>query len=94
MILHIYVNFNVVGDFFSSPIVEKVTPEEMTKDYVQIISGLPQDALIKLKECDLYCLGTYDNVSGEIIPEKRFLLHCGEVCSRFLKEEKKEEVSV
>lgn len=93
MILHIYANMNVVGEFFSTPIVERVTPEEMIKDYVQVVSGLPQEALMKLKECDLYCLGSYDNVSGVIVPKKTFLLHCGEVCSRFLKEEKKDEVA-
>lgn len=94
MILHIYANMNVVGEFFSSPVVEKITPEEMLKDYCQIVCGLPQDVLQRLKECDLYCLGTYDNVSGEIVPEKTFLLHCGEVCSRYIKEEvKKEEAS-
>lgn len=94
MILHIYANMNVVGEFFSSPIVEKVTPEEMIKDYAQVVCGLPQDTLQRLKECDLYCLGTYDNVSGEIVPKKTFLLHCGEVCSRFIKDEvKKDKVS-
>ena len=94
MILHIYVNYNVLGDFFSSPIVEKITPEEMSKDYAQMICGLDQDVLKKLKECDLYCLGTFDNVSGEIVPKKDFILHCGDAASRFLKDEvKKEEVS-
>lgn len=94
MILHIYANFNVVGEFFSSPIVEKITPEEISKDYGQMISGLDQVTLKKLSECDLYCLGSYDNVSGDIVPKKEFLLHCGEVASRFIKsDEKKEEVS-
>lgn len=94
MILHIYANMNVEGEFFSSPIVEKITPEEMVKDYAQIVCGLSRDALLRLKECDLYCLGYFDNVSGQIVPEKTFLLHCGEVCSRFIKDEvKKEEVS-
>ena len=95
MILHIYVNYNVLGDFFSSPIVEKITPEEMSKDYAQILAGLDKETLKRLKECDLYCLGTYDNVSGEIVPKKDFILHCGDVASRYLKvdEEKKDEVS-
>lgn len=93
MILHIYANYNKLGDFFSSPIIEKITPEEMVKDYAQIVCGLSSEYLKRLSECSLYCLGTFDNVSGEIVPEKTFLLHCNEVCSRFLKEEvKKEEV--
>lgn len=94
MILHIYVNYNVLGDFFSTPIVEKITPEEIAKDYVQMIAGLDQDTLKKLKECDLYCLGTYDNVSGQIVPSKDFILHCGDAVSHYLKEDvKKEEAS-
>lgn len=93
MKLYIFANLNVIGEFFSSPIIEKITPEEMVKDYAQVVCGLPQETLARLKECDLYCLGSYDNVSGEIVPKKEFLLHCGEVCSRFIKEEKKDEVS-
>ena len=94
MMLHIYANYNVIGDFFSSPIVEKITPEEMLKDYAQIVCGLSEDYLLKLKECDLYYLGSYDNVSGAIEPNKQFLLHCSDVCSRYLKNvDKKEEVT-
>lgn len=93
MILYIYANMNTAGEFFSWPCFDKITPEEMAKDYVQQVVSLPQDALKRLKECDLYCLGKFDNVSGEIIPEKTFILHCGEVCSRFIKEDKKDEVS-
>lgn len=94
MILHIYANLNCEGEFFSAPMFEKVTPEEMSKDYVQIVAGLDQSYLKRLKVCDLYCLGSFDNVSGEIVPEKTFLLHCGDVCSRFIKDvDKKDEVS-
>ena len=96
MKLWIYANFNVLAGFFGPSIQEKIDPEEMTKDYAQIVCGLPKESLERLKECDLYCLGTIDNVTGEIIPEKQFLLHCGEVTSKFLKvesEEKKDEVS-
>lgn len=94
MKLYIFANLNVLGEFFSTPMVEKITPEEMIKDYVQVVAGCSKDILEKLKECDLYCLGSFDNVSGEIVPKKEFLLHCGEVCSRFIKEEKKtDEVS-
>ena len=93
MKLYIYANLNVLGGFFGSVITERVEPEEMKQDYVQVVCGLPQEDLLRLKECDLYCLGSFDNVSGEIIPEKTFLLHCGEVTSRFIKvpEEVKED---
>ena len=85
MKLYIYANLNVLGGFFGSMITERVEPDEMIKDYAQIVCGLPQEALHNLKECDLYCLGSFDNVSGEIVPEKQFLLHCGEVVERFIK---------
>lgn len=94
MILHIYANFNNEGEFFGQEVFEHIDPDEMIENYAQIISGLPKVALERLKSCDLYCLGSFDNVSGQIVPEKTFLLHCGEVCSRYLKEDvKKEEVS-
>lgn len=86
MKLYIYANLNVLGGFFGSVITERVEPEEIKQDYAQVVAGLPQDALISLRECDLYCLGSFDNVSGEIVPEKQFLLHCGEVVNRFIKE--------
>lgn len=90
MILHIYANFNCLGEFFGTPLMEKITPEEMSKDYGQIVSGLDSKLLIKLKECDLFYLGSFDNVSGIITPKKEFLLHCGEVVSRYISGEKKE----
>ena len=84
MILHIYANFNTLGSFFSTPVVEKITPEEMVKDYGQIVCGLDQASLNRLKECDLYYLGSYDNVSGKIEPKVDFLLHCGDICNKFI----------
>lgn len=92
---HFYANFNVLGGFFVPGVVtEKVDPEEMKDAYVQVVAGLPQEALLALKECDLYCLGSFDNVSGEIVPDKQFILHCGEVTSRFIKcDEVKEDGS-
>lgn len=85
MMLYIYANLNVLGGFFGSVITERVEPDELKQDYVQVVAGLPQEALHQLKECDLYCLGRFDNVSGEIIPEKTFILHCAEVVNRFIK---------
>ena len=85
MMLHIYANFNVLGGFFGSPIIDHIEPEEMQKDYAQVICGLSQDVLAHLSECDLYCLGSIDNVTGEVVPEKQFLLHCSDFTSRFLK---------
>jgi len=88
---YFYTNYNVLGGFFIPGVIcEKISPEEMKDAYVQVVAGLPQDALIALKECDLYCLGSFDNVSGEVIPEKTFILHCGDVTSRFIKEEVEE----
>lgn len=94
MKLYIYANFNVLAGFFGPSIQERIEPEEMKKDYVQVVAGLDEKSLNMLKECDFYCLGSIDNVTGEIVPEKQFLLHCGEVVERFLKEpsEVKEDV--
>ena len=93
MKLYIYANFNVLAGFFGPSVQERIEPEEMVKDYAQIVSGLDERALARLQECDLYCLGIIDNVTGEIVPEKQFLLHCGEVVKRFMKsEEVKEDV--
>lgn len=91
MKLYIYANFNVLGGFFGSMITERIEPDEMIKDYGQIVCNLPQDSLLSLKECDLFCLGTYDNVTGVIEPAKQFLLHCGEVVDRFIKKPEKVE---
>lgn len=85
MMLHIYANFNVLGGFFGSPIIDHIEPEEITKDYAQVICGLSQEALAALNECDLYCLGSIDNVTGEVVPEKTFLLHCSDFVGRFIK---------
>lgn len=93
MKLYMYANYNQLAGFFGSIICERIEPEEMQKDYAQIVCGLDEKSKLMLRECDLYCLGSFDNVTGEVIPEKTFLLHCGEVVSRFLKieEEKKDE---
>lgn len=84
MKLYIYANFNVLGNFYSTPIAEKITPEEMQKDYIQIVAGLDPDTLNRLKECDLYCLGEYDNITGVIVPKVDFILHCSDACNKFL----------
>lgn len=85
MMLYIYANYNNLGQFFGQPIICDTEPEVVSKDYVQMVCDLEQEALIRLKECDLYLLGSLDNVSGEVKPEKTFLLHCAEVVSRFIK---------
>lgn len=85
MTLYVYANYNVLAGFFGPFVCERIEPDEMVKDYAQIVSGIPEDGLKKLQECDLYCMGSFDNVSGELKPEKTFLLHCGEVVERFLK---------
>lgn len=87
MTLYVYANYNVLAGFFGSFVCERIEPDEMVKDYGQIISGIDVEGLKKLKECDLYCMGKFDNVSGELVPEKTFLLHCGEIAERFLKGE-------
>lgn len=92
MKLYIYANYNQLAGFFGSVITERIEPQEMVKDYAQIVCGLEKKYLEGLKECDLYCLGSFDNVTGEILPEKSFLLHCGEVVSRFIKQESEEKV--
>lgn len=95
MKLYIYANFNNLGGFFGQFATERIEPQEMVENYAQVVCGLDKEYLFKLKECDLYCLGSFDNVTGEIIPEKSFLLHCGEVASRILgnsKDEESEEV--
>lgn len=92
MKLYLYANYNVLAGFFGPMMGERIEPGEMVKDYAQILVGLKKEQLESLKECDLYCLGSIDNVTGEIVPEKRFLLHCGEVASRFLSTEVKEDV--
>ena len=92
MKLYLYANFNVLAGFFGPSVQERIEPEEMIKDYAQIVANLPEDALVKLKECDLYCLGSIDNVTGEIVPEKQFLLHCGEVCEKFLIKHTEEKI--
>lgn len=91
MILHIYANFNVLGGFFGSPVIDHIEPEEMQKDYAQVCAGLSQEVLAHLSECDLYCLGSIDNVTGEVVPEKTFLLHCSDFTSRFLKKSEENE---
>lgn len=91
MKLYLYANFNVLGGFFGPMIQERIEPDEMQKNYAQIVAGLDVPALARLKECDLYCLGSIDNVTGDIVPEKQFLLHCGEVCDRFLASKVKDQ---
>ena len=86
MILHVYANYNVPAGFFGPFIIERIEPEEMIKDYAQIICNYDKKTLKMLSELDLYYFGKFDNVSGEFTPEKTFLLHCGEVASRFIKE--------
>lgn len=91
MKLYLYANYNALAGFFGPMMSERIEPDEIVKDYTQIICGLEQEQLKSLSECDLYCLGTIDNVTGEILPEKTFLLHCGEVASRFIKSEEVKE---
>ena len=73
MKLYIYANFNVLAGFFGPSVQERIEPEEMVKDYAQIVSGLDERALARLQECDLYCLGTIDNVKGIASQEQSLL---------------------
>ena len=71
--------FNNLGGFFGEPVTVLFEP----KTYCELVkqSVCSQDAKdhAKLKECDLYLLGTFDNISGELISCKEFVSHCSDL---------------
>lgn len=81
---YIYANYNRLGDFYCGMMFDQTNPDDMKVSYRQIVCNLDEKALSFLKECELYYLGEFDNVTGEIIAKKEFMLNCGDVIDQVL----------
>lgn len=80
MKLFVYAYYNQLGGFFGQPFVDKNEPGDMAQELKQALICLKDDkTLDHLKEEDLFKLGVYDNITGDIIYEKEFVCHCSDI---------------
>lgn len=84
MKLNVYCYYNTLGGFFGKPFLEVIAPEDFVAQLTQSMYGAKEDVLESLKEDDLYCLGVFDNVTGELVSSKEFLVHVGEIANKVL----------
>lgn len=78
MKLNVYCFFNNFGGFFGKPFLEVIEPDKYVEQFKQSLFGASVEVLESLKEDDLYFLGTFDNVTGELESNKEFLIHLSE----------------
>lgn len=94
MILHVYGMKNRLSGIFEKPFAELADPTEYSEQLFQSLALAPVDALQLHKEFDLYCLGTIDSKSGEIVPSVSFVCSLEQMClSLISSKEVKKEVS-
>ena len=79
MKIYCYSNYDVLGDFYSPIFCDQIKPEDLKTAYWQMLFNYNDDTLNKLKNHDLYLIAEFDNITGEIISKKDFLLHIDEV---------------
>lgn len=84
MKLKIYCYENKLGAFFGKPFYDVLSGNDFLDQYKQVLFGADEETLKSLLEDNLYCLGEFDNITGEILPQKDFICSLGEVASEVL----------
>ena len=85
MIKYCFAYFNKLGDFFGQPFFTD-HKDEFPAILKQNLFAAEKETLESLKEDDLYYLGSFDNVTGEIKAEKTFIASMsGDVAEVLLK---------
>lgn len=95
MIKHVFAYFNKLGGFYGDPFYVR-EKEEFDAVLRQSLFAADRETLEHLKEEELYYLGTFDNESAEVKPEKEFYCVLAPLCEeiiakRFAKKEEKED---
>lgn len=92
MIKYIYAFKNKLGGFYNSPFIENTKPEDYPEAFKQSLFCGPVENFERLKENEIYFLGSFDNITGVITACCNFVLDCGPVVElvKNLKEVKNE----
>lgn len=84
MIKFIYGYYNKLGEFFGVPFYEDHSEKEMPSVIRQALFNAKEADILSFKECELYCLGTFDNETGVFETKKEFIMNCASVAEEVL----------
>lgn len=91
MTKYLYSLYNRLGAFYEIPMADIVEPKDYAQYMSQSLVYADIPALTRYKECDLVCLGSYDNKTGEIVAAKEVLCSLEQVCSDLINSKKLKE---
>lgn len=91
MKMYLYSYFNTEGSFHGPIFTLGSKREDIEKDYVQGLVSMSTDALRSLCKDDLYYMGCFDNITGELVPVKEFVLHVSDIASSLIAKRELEE---
>ena len=81
MIKYLYSLYNRMGGFYENPMADLVEPKDYAQYMAQSLVYADVPALTRYKECDLVCLGSFDNKTGVINSNVEVLCSLEHVCS-------------
>lgn len=81
---HLYTYYNKKADFFIPPFVRDNDPQEQVEEIKHSLPYVKDNEAIELQDCDLYHLGTFDTITGEIVPAKTFIMPIGSELRRII----------
>lgn len=88
---YLYAYFNVLTCIFAPVQTSDIKPEDYPDHFKEALTSVEPKYLKTFLEDDLYYLGSYDSVTGEIFPAKEFVLHCGDLATLILEKRKANE---
>lgn len=81
---YLYAYRNKLGGFFGNVFTDDHEPAVYAESLQQSMFGATIEQLGALCEDELYCLGTYDNLSGIVIAENTFILDVSAIVARLV----------
>lgn len=93
MTSYLYCSRNKKSGQFGKINSEIYTKEQIGQLYAASVKEASENDKIYLRELELYCLGTLDTESGEIMPEKSFVLDVATLVPGGVNDVGKEEVT-
>lgn len=89
---YIYAYFNTLGGFFGKPFVEDLPSEEFIHGFYQGLYGADLATLNSIKEDDLYLIGKFNNVTGDIVSCKECIAHLCDIATTIISKKFPSEV--
>lgn len=81
MIKHLYCLRNRLGGFYENPMADIVEPKDFFQYFLQSAVYADKVTLSRWKECEIVCLGSFDNKTGVIESSVDVLGDLDAVCS-------------